>query len=289
MQIVHIRFAMRALILMIFPLILCKATALNVVTTFPSLKEDVRLIAPNDSIYAIPALSHDYELTPKDVEMIKKADIVISTSHTHFESRIAEMKERGEIKGVLFEIPKIKGIVFLKYPESGKINPHMPIYDPHNYEVFIMALAEELQKLNPSENYIERAEKVCREIEDIVNKTEKLNGTALVDYPYAQYAVTWMGLKVVGIVFGAPTTPKTFKRVDYLVLTRNSTKSESLLENVECSKVIYIDSPFVKKSILKKLKDIEVKEKTVKKTPCYTAILVILALVVLCLRSGLLR
>ncbi len=285
MQIVHIRFAMRALILMIIPFLVCKASALSIVTTFPSLKEDVKLIAPNDSIYAIPAFSHDYELTPKDVEMLRKADIVISTAHTHFESRIAEMKERGEIKGVLFEIPKISGIIFLKYPESGKINPHMPIYDPYNYKVFIRTLAEELQKLNPSENYIERAENVCKEVEDIVKKVKKLNGTALVDYPYAQYAVTWMGLKVVGIAFEAPTTPKTFKRVDYLVLTRNSTKSESLLENVECSKVIYVDSPFVKKSIPEKLKDIEIESKP-EKTPSYTAVLAILALVVLCLRSG---
>ncbi|WP_187286413.1 metal ABC transporter solute-binding protein, Zn/Mn family [Archaeoglobus profundus] len=278
---------MRALILMIIPLLVCKASALSIVTTFPSLKEDVKLIAPNDSIYAIPAFSHDYELTPKDVEVIKNADIVISTAHTHFESEIAEMKERGEVKGVLFEIPKIKGIVFLKYPESGKINPHMPIYDPYNYEIFIRALAEELQKLNPSENYIERAEKVCKEVEDIVNKARKLNGTALVDYPYAQYAVTWMGLKVVSIAFEAPTTPETFKKVDYLVLTRNSTKSESLLENVEYSKVIYIDSPFVEKSIPEKLKSIEVKENIAKKTPGYTAVLAILALVVLCLRNGL--
>ncbi len=263
------------LLLLSFVMVCTNVNALVIVTTFPGLANDVKLIAPNDTVYSIPAYSHDYQLTPKDVDMLKKADVIVSTAHTHFEKRIEEMKEKGELKGILIEIPKVNGIKLLNYPDGG-INPHMPIYDPENYKVFIRYLSKVLKGLNPSENYVERAEDVCRMVDEIVD-SKRLNGTALVDYPYCQYAVTWMGLKVVGIAFERPTTPETFKKVDYLVLTRNSTKSKSLLENVECKWVVYVDSPFVKKSIPEKLRDIEVEK--VEKTPGFTLLTVIACLI----------
>ncbi len=262
---------MRWLIIFTLIVLMAKANALCIVTTFPSLEEDVKLIAPSDEIYSIPVYSHDYELTPRDIDLLKRADVIVSTAHTHFEMKILELKANGEIKGYIFEIPKVKGLKLLNYPNSSTTNYHMPIYNPENYKVFITALAEVLQTLNPERDYIKKAKDVCREVDEIVKNARRLNGTALVDYPFAQYAVSWLGLEVVEIAFEAPLTPKTFKEVDYIVLTRQNEKSKALLENVKCKYVIYIDSPFVKKSIPEKLRDIEVKE--VNETPGFLAIL----------------
>ncbi|RLI86151.1 MAG: hypothetical protein DRP01_04830 [Archaeoglobales archaeon] len=263
-------------------LLISNANALTIVTTFPSLKEDVRMIAVNDTIYSIPAYSHDYELTPRDVEMLKNADLIVSTSHTHFEERISEMKVRGELKGILVEIPKIESMKFLKYPNTERINPHMPIYDPGNYKIFILHLADVLQSLNPSERYVDRAEEVCREVDEI---EISLNGTALVDYPFAQYAVNWLGLRVVDVAFNSPTTPGKFKSVDYLVLTKPlSLRSKALMENVEHKAIVYVESPFTNKSIIQKLREIEVVSE---ETPGYSVIIVLFSIgVVLWLRSG---
>lgn len=231
---------------------------ITIVTTFPSLKEDVRLIAVNDTVYSIPAYSHDYELTPKDVEILRRADVIVSTSHTHFEEKIREMKECGELKGILIEIPKIHGIKFLRYPRTEIVNPHMPIYDPNNYKVFVRSLAEVLQSVNPDGNYLKRSEELCKRIDELLSK-ERLNGTALVDYPFAQYAVSWLGLNVVDVAFNEPMMR--LKSVDYLVLTKPlSVRSRALMENVGHKALIYIDSPFSNKSILEKLEDIEIEE-----------------------------
>ncbi len=274
---------MKRLIPIVLIALISKVSALTIVTTFPSLANDVKLIAPNDKIYYIPAYSHDYQLTSKDVEMLKRADVIVSTAHTHFEKKIEEMVEKGEIRAKLIEIPKIRGIRLLNYPGTNRINYHMPIYDPHNYEVFLNYLARVLEELNPNGSYVENAKRVCIEVEEVVDNV-RYNGTALVDYPYGQYAVSWTGLKVVGVVFNTPTTPEKFKEVDYLVLTRNSERSEALMENVPHRYVIYIDSPFSNRTILQKLKDMKVVKSS--KTPGFEALTCILAVSLWLLRSG---
>lgn len=273
---------MRLLIPIILTILVSKASALTIVTTFPSLVNDVKLIAPNDEVYGIPAYSHDYQLTPNDIEMLKRADVIISTAHTHFEEKIREMVGK-DINAVLIEIPKIEGIKLLKYPGTDKINYHMPIYDPYNYKVFLKEVAETLESLNPKESYVERAETVCKAVDELIDDV-RYNGTALVDYPYAQYAVSWMGLEVVGIVFETPTTPEKFKEVDYLVVTKDSEKSNSLIENVPHRYIIYIDSPFSNATVLQKLKSIEVKEEV--SAPGFTFLITLLAVVIWLLRSG---
>ena len=273
---------MRFLLSIILISLISKASALTIVTTIPSLVNDVKLIAPNDEVYGIPAYSHDYQLTSRDVEMLKSADLIVSTAHTHFEEKVREMVESGEIKAELIEIPKIEGMKLLKYPETEKTNYHMPIYDPYNYKLFLIEIAKKLESLNPKENYVERARDVCRKVEMI---NFRYNGTAIVDYPYGQYAVSWMGLKVVGIFFNSPTTPEKFKEVDYLVITRNSEKSIALIENIPHKYVIYIDSPFANNSILQKLEGIEVRKSV--STPGYNTSICILAVIVLwLLRNG---
>jgi zinc/manganese transport system substrate-binding protein len=263
-----------------------QAYGLKIVVTFPSLKEDLKAIAPNDSIYAIPAFSHDYQLTPVDVEQIKSADVIVSTAHMHFELKIREVVESGEIKAELIEIPKIKGIKLMKNPETGQINLHMPIYDPQNYKTFIFYTAGILQKLNPKGNYVERAEEVTKEVDEIVKNAKKLNVKAVADYPYTPYAVGWLNVSVVHLIvkeYSLPTSPDVkniFEEdIGLVVVTKPlSAKSEVLIDfaREKGIPILYVDSPLVEKSIPEKLRSFSLEEP--KKTPGFDLTLVISAL-----------
>ncbi len=275
--------------------ILTPVNALKIVVTFPSLEEDLKLIAVNDTVESIKAFSHEYQLTPRDVELLRSADVIISTAHTHFELRIREMVERGEIKAKLIEIPKIEGIKILKNPETHQKNLHMPIYDPKNYIVFLRYVAGELESMNPKEDYRGKVEIVEDRLKGITNK--RLEAKAIADYPSTQYAVTWLGVNVTRLVVkehDLPVTPdvseiiKSVKsgEITLVVVTKPvvSKQSQMLLEIARENgiRVLYVESPLSKKSVLEKLKyiseqvDVEVEEE--KRTPGFgflTALMVL--------------
>ena len=64
--------------------------------SFPNLAYDVGLLACEDDriVSLAPAGSdpHEYQLTPEDVELLRRADLIISTGHVPFEARIKELE-----------------------------------------------------------------------------------------------------------------------------------------------------------------------------------------------------
>jgi len=258
------------LILIGLTLVISNANGLNIVVTFSNLKEDVKLIAPNDTVISItkPGVDpHSYQLTPEDVATLKRADVIISTAHTPFEIKIRELVESGEIKAELIEIPKIPGIKILKNPATGLPNLHMPIYDPHNYEVFLRFVAEKLSQLNPKGNYRERAERICKQIDEIVANTKKLNAVAVADLPVVQYAVNWLNVSIRYLLIKEPGLPalpediqtieKSMNDIQLVVVTDTNSKASQMLRSLAEEKgkpVLVVPSPIADESILEKLK-----------------------------------
>ncbi len=224
------------LIIVGITLIVSNANGLNIVTTFSNLKDDVKLIAPNDTVLSItkPGVDpHSYQLTPNDVEVLRDADVIISTAHTPFEMKIRELVNSGEIKAKLIEIPRIPGIKILSNPVTGLPNYHMPIYDPENYKIFLKYIAEELSKLNPNGRYLERANEVCKEIDELVKKTKKFNCIAVADVPVVQYAVSWLNVSIKYLLLKEPDLP---------ALPDDVRRVEEGIENGEVQVVVVTDS-----------------------------------------------
>jgi len=178
------------------------STGLTIVVTFPNLVDDVNLIKCDlDKVYSLLPSSidpHDYSLTPADVELLKQADLVISTAHTHFESRITELRDQGVIKAVILEIPKVPGIKLLQNPNTGLPNLHMPIYDPRNYLEFLRNLTNTLKHLNPAcaGTYESRYELVKNKIGELLSSVKPLNLRGVGAKPAVQYAVSWLGINL---------------------------------------------------------------------------------------------
>jgi len=265
-------------VLLLSLLLLGSAKGLTIIVTFPNLEEDIKLVAPKDVIKSIVPVGvdpHTYQLTPDDIESLKRADVIISTAHTHFEMKIKKMVENGEIKAKLVEIPEIPGIKILKNPVTHNPNYHMPIYDPENYKVFMRYISEILYNITGDKSYKERAKKVIDEVNKIVNNTKKLNVTAVADLPYTQYAVSWLNVDIKYLVtkeHGVPPTPQDLQTIEnaiksgeikLAVITKDGSKaSEILLDLAKKYKidVLYVPSPISVKSIPDKLKEIHLEK-----------------------------
>ncbi len=188
---------------------------LNVVVTFSNLKYDVDLLAcPSDRVVSLvpPGVDpHDYELRPDDIDVLKGADIIISTAHAPFERLIRDKVASGEIKAELVEIPKL-GLKILTNPATKQPNYHMPIYDPDNYLTFMERLSEIMAGENPecASQYRKRYEQVRERILKIKREAPRLNLSAVATSPAAQYAVEWAGVRVRYLLLkerGVPATP----------------------------------------------------------------------------------
>ena len=93
---------------------------LLIVVSFPNLAYDVELLACEDDTVislAPPGMDpHDYQLTPSDVELLRRADLVISTAHAPFEVDIRRLVEEGRLSTVLVELPHVPGVRLLVNP-----------------------------------------------------------------------------------------------------------------------------------------------------------------------------
>ena len=249
---------------------------LYIVVTFPNLKYDIELITCKDDVVvwmAPPGVDpHSYQLTPKNIIDLKKADVIISSAHVPFELKIRELVQRGEIRGILVEIPRIPGIKILKNPATNEFNFHMPIYDPYNYEVFLRYVTSILSQLRPdrAKEYEENFNKVLKEIDYILEKTPRLNVTVVIDAPPLQYAISWLGVNVKYVLIkehGVPATPKDIDRIESamasgeikLVAVQNPPPSlASVILHDMAQKygipIIYVPPPSLTNSTLTKLR-----------------------------------
>jgi len=258
---------------------------LIIVATFPNLVKDIKLVACSEEVVSlVPAGAdpHEYQLTSRDLDLVKRANLIVSTAHTSFEIDLRKKVEQKEFKAVLIELTKIPGIVILNNPALNQPNYHMPIYDPGNYKLFIKYLALKLAEINPleAEIYLNRAESVARKIDSIVNSTPKLNVVAAADYPFTQYAVSWLGIEIKYLVVkeaGVSATPSDIEKLKEALAKKEvkivvvaepvelpaSKLLKSLAEKYEVP-VLYIPLPFSKGSILSKLEYISSQAKSIK-------------------------
>ena len=248
---------------------------LLIVVTFPCLKYDVELLASEGdrvvSLLPQGADPHEYQLTPDDVELLKRADLIISTAHTPFEIKIREMVDRGEIRAILVEIPRVPGLRLAKNPSTGQVNYHMPIYDPGNYRAFMTYLSGVLSDVRPekADAYRSRLSDVLRRLDELLERAPRLRARAVADLPVVQYAVSWLGVEVCFLMVkepGVPATPGDLVRieeamaggdVDLVVLCEPvvSSASERLrdLASEYGVPVLYVPSPLRACSMLDKL------------------------------------
>ena len=195
---------------------------LLIVVSFPNLVYDVGQLTCNgdvvESIAPMGVDPHNYQLTPENIELLRKADLIVSTGHTPFEKSIEDMASRGELRGELVVIPRIPGIRIYENPVLGTPNYHAPIYDPHNYEVFLKHVTSILAKLRPgcSGVYESKLSQVLERLRDIVENTPKLDYVAVADTPLTQYAVTWLNITIKYLVIkehGVPATPRDIEEI----------------------------------------------------------------------------
>ncbi len=246
---------------------------LVIITTFPNLVNDVKQIVCSDDIVLslIPSGidPHEYTLRPYDVELLKKADIVISTAHTQFEMKIRDLVREGTINAKLIEIPRIPGIDIKKNPHTLNPNLHMLIYDPKNYIAFITYLSIVFSRLRPecSKVYLDKVMLVVQRVNNYIERfSNTLKLKAIADYPFTQYAVEWLGIKIVEFIVPEHGVVVPISRIESLVKSKDidlvvitipikSKPSEALLEiamkyNL---KILKIPSPFRNESIVSKL------------------------------------
>jgi len=200
---------------------------LYIVVTFPSLKPDVEmLICPGDTVdyVAPPAVDpHEYQLTPADIDKLKKADIVVSTAHTKFELDIRQLKSEGVVRALLVEIPNITGIKVRYNPVLGVPNYHWVIYDPNNLRVFAAALINEFSSLRPEcrDTYTKKFNDLNGLISKLLEDAPNLsNVTFAASTPVMQYAIEWTGAKMVALVLkeeDIPPTPQDLNQISQLL------------------------------------------------------------------------
>jgi len=250
------------------------SAGLTVIATFPNLVDDINLIkCDSDKVYPLlpPSVDpHDYSLTPADIELLNQADLIVSTAHTHFESRINELRDRGDLKAVIVEIPKIPGIRLLQNPSTGLPNLHMPIYDPGNYLIFLRNLTDTLKSLNPAcaGVYEAKYELVRGNITELLNSVKRLSLRGVGVKPVVQYAVTWVGINITDLLIpeeDVSPTPKDVSkveelvregRVDVIVVTDEEDAYVNYLRSLGTQygvPVLVVPLPFTEGSVISKL------------------------------------
>ena len=264
-----------ALAMLVFALAMLafEAHSLLIVVTFPSLRLDVQqLVCQGDRVVSLvpPSVDpHEYQLKPGDIQLLKKADVIISTGHVPFEKRIEELVESHVVNATLVVLWRVPGVRLLRNPDTGQPDLHMPIYDPYNYIAFIKYLSSTLSRLNPrcASVYTEKARRVIEEVESLVAKAPRLNVAGVGDAPFTVYAVDWLGIHVEALLVpepGLPSTPQLYSRAERLlsagavaVVTEPtvSKASRSLLNMAAGAgaPVIRVPSPLVEKTVPEKL------------------------------------
>ncbi|MEM1678093.1 MAG: zinc ABC transporter substrate-binding protein [Ignisphaera sp.] len=255
---------------------LLSSNDLYIVVTFPYLYEDMKSIAcPGDVVIDLikPGIDpHEYQLTPSDVNILRRANIIISTAHTHFELNIRKLVEGGELNSILIEVPYINGIKVFKNPSTGTENYHGILFYPENYIVFLNNLKHILSSLKPqcSKVYEENVNKLILRLQKIIELNSSLNKIAVLDSPVIQYIAEWLGLNVSQILMSeeeVPIVPKDIERVekildnysDSIVVVTNGSKAFQYLINLASKyrrEILLLPNPLLSSSIISMLENI---------------------------------
>ncbi len=261
------------------------SNGLLIVVSFPNLLYDVeQLTCSGDIVESIAPVGvdpHNYQLTPDNIELLRRADLIISTGHTPFEKSIEELASRGEFRAKLIVIPRIPGIRILSNPILGSPNYHAPIYDPHNYMVFLRYVTSVLEEMRPEcrSVYEDKLSHVLERLEEIVEGTPRLNYIAVADTPLTQYAVSWLNVTIKYLMIkehGVPATPQDIEEIKNYISSNKekviaiitspvklpaSQQLEQLAREYNV-RVLYVPSFLLPASTLSKLENISAQAKS---------------------------
>ena len=247
---------------------------LLVVITMHGFEDDVKAVLCGDDSVAVlvPAGAdpHSYNLRPSDLELLRKASIIVSTSHTFFEKRIEELVSAGELKAVLIRVPSVVQLV-LRNPVTGQPNYHAVVYDPRNLYSLLSAVASAASKLRPScsKVYAERLARISEKVNELLKYAGRFNASAVAEVPALQYAVEWLGVKVVALAqpeHGVQPSPALIEKIEKMaasgrvslaVIVEGSTSpAASFLRELAARyglRVVEVPSPLKPGSMLDKL------------------------------------
>ncbi|MCE4614078.1 MAG: zinc ABC transporter substrate-binding protein [Desulfurococcales archaeon] len=249
-----------------------------IVSTFPSLVDDIKLVTcANETVETIVPKGvdpHDYQLTPRDAGLLKKATVIVSTGHAPFEIKIRNLVESNETRAILIEIPKMPGIKILNNPVTGEPNYHMPIMDPYNYILFMEKLVTVLNQVDPkcASIHVQNLHKVNAEIEQLLKFKGEYNMTVIASDPTVQYEVSWLGLKVKYLFVIEHGTPASFDELNkinkaltskevhcIIASTSTSRQLQDLINSISAGsfnvRIAYIPGPLADGSIPEKLNE----------------------------------
>ncbi|ASJ02720.1 ABC transporter substrate-binding protein [Thermococcus profundus] len=164
-----------------------------------------------DVVTLIPlgADPHEYQLSAEQVNLLRGASVIVTTGgHLPVEAKIAELKEEGVIKAEVLLIDDYRAEGFRYLPErwyNDKDNPHGVWLDPDNALAIARATEKALEGVDPG-----NADKYRAGFESFRVKVEAIkeayagflegNKSAVVNMPPVQYAVEWLGIKVVASI-----------------------------------------------------------------------------------------
>lgn len=237
-----------ALLLILQPVAVASSSGsegLLLVVSFPSLAEDLRLLlCEGDDVVSIvpPGVDpHEYQLRPSDVELIRSADLIITMGDAPVEHKIRSLVESGFTNAKLIEVIRVDGVRTLLIPGGDEVNHHMPLYDPRNLKAFVNHVNRVLGGLRPEclAWYSRSAKSVLQKLEDVVKRTPRVEAWAVADTPLAQYAVSWAGVRLLGVLARNPDSP---------ILPDDLARVEGLLRGADKPVVVVLDPPVLKAS-----------------------------------------
>ncbi|MFZ8789586.1 MAG: metal ABC transporter solute-binding protein, Zn/Mn family [Acidilobaceae archaeon] len=188
---------------------------LLVVLLTPGFEDEVRsLLAEGDRLYVIGSGGdpHEIQLSPSEMEILRKANLIISMGHTSIDKRVEELQRRGEVKAVILNLVEIPGLIIPELPEDGHAhdnghgveNYHEPFYDPRNAIVILGRIVDLLVELRPDmrDVYIGKYRELKTKLDDLVRVYEgALKGyKAVISTAEIQPAITWLGVEVVAYI-----------------------------------------------------------------------------------------
>jgi len=131
--------------------------------------------------------------------------------------------------------------------------------------------------LNSNGRYLERADEICKRVDELVKETRKLNCIAVADVPVVQYAVSWLNVSIRYLLIkepDLPALPDDVKRVEDAI--KNGEVQIAVVTDSKASKILkdlakehgipilYVPSPMVEGSTFSKLVEISKEVKGLK-------------------------
>jgi zinc/manganese transport system substrate-binding protein len=194
---------------------------LLVVVLSPGVEEDLaKLLCSGDRVTVMARVEdpHVYQLRPSDTKLLAEADIIVVLEH-HLAEDWVERVTDAVIVGAADVAVRL-----YPSPNGEAVNLHGVYYDPINLASLIVAFANEASELRPecSWRYLNGARSFALELK-VLESSIAYNVTAIAESPELQYALEWMGVRVLKLLragHDSPLQPSLVLAVEELVSSR---------------------------------------------------------------------